>query len=71
MILPLILILIWAVFWLGYAIYILNSEKIYYKYKKSCTKTERPILYHTEMALSFIWSFSGYAALYVFLSQNI
>jgi len=69
--LSLLLILTWSVFWLAYAIYILNSEKFYYRYKKLCTREDKPILFHFEFFISIGWSMSGYTALAFFLSGNI
>lgn len=65
------LILAWSVFWLGYALYTYNSERFYYKYKKLCIKKERPVLFHTEIFVSLLWSFLGYYMLFVFFSSKI
>jgi len=65
------IILVWSIFWLGYAIFIYNSEKFYYKYKKVCTRQDKPILFHLEIIISVIWSMTGYTMLYFFLLNNI
>ncbi len=64
-------ILAWSVFWLGYAIYSYNAESFYYRYRKRCTKKEKPLLFHTEIFVSLFWSFLGYLVLFVFFTQNI
>jgi hypothetical protein len=64
-------IIAWSVFWLGYALYIYNSECFYIKFGKKCTKSERPLLFHAEILASAFWSLSGYAMLYAFLRSSI
>ncbi len=65
------LILLWSVFWLGYAINIYNNEEFYIKRNKKCTKADRPILFHAEVIVSVFWSLSGYVMLFIFLQNNI
>jgi len=65
------IILSWILFWVSYLIQALNSGRIYYRYKKSCTSKEKPVLYKAEMVISVFWVFTGYAALFWFLRLSI
>ncbi len=65
------IIIIWSVFWLGYAIYIFNNEEFYIKRNKKCRKAENPLLFHAELVVSLFWSLSGYVMLFIFLQSNI
>jgi hypothetical protein len=67
----LIVILFWSVFWLGYALYTLNSGRMYYRPNKVFTQRQRPVLFTTEILISFMWSGLGFAMLYIYLKQGL
>jgi len=64
-------ILLWSVFWLAYAILMLNTGKVYTRPRKSFTKKQRPVLFHAELLIAIMWSATGYAALYLYLNSTL
>jgi hypothetical protein len=67
----LIVILLWSIFWLGYALYTVNSGRMLYRPNKIVTQKQKPVLFTTEVVISFMWSLLGFAMLYIFLKQSI
>jgi len=65
------LILLWISIWISYIVISVNSEKMYYKYKKFFLKKDRPMLFHIELIISVLWTAAGYTFLGFFLYRNL